>query len=212
MEHKNISIADQIFERLENDILTGIYPRGEILTEIKLSEELGVSRTPIREALHRLEQEKLLEFIPKGAKVIGITIEDIKIIYEMRVRIEGLAAALACENASEEQLNSMKEYLDLQEFYCGKPDTDNIKKMDSSFHDMLYKASGSAHLSHILNELHTKTGKYRKVSVSNQSRAALSVKEHRAILEAILDKDANKAEALTIAHVKNAMNNILSRN
>ena len=83
MEHRSLSIADQVFEKIENDILTNVYEPGEIVTELKLSENLSVSRTPVREALHRLEQERLVEFIPKGVKIVGINLEDIKIIYEM---------------------------------------------------------------------------------------------------------------------------------
>ena len=83
MEHKTLSIADQIFEKLESDILNGNYQRGEVLTESGLSESLGVSRTPVREAIFRLEQEHLIEVIPKGIKVIGISFEDIKIIFDI---------------------------------------------------------------------------------------------------------------------------------
>lgn len=210
MENRHISIADQVFEKIENDILTNVYSSGEIVTELKLSETLSVSRTPVREALHRLEQERLVEFIPKGVKIIGINLEDIKIIYEMRLRIEGLSAKLASEKATEEQIQEMKEVLDLQEFYSNKPDSENIKKMDNKFHELVYKASGSAHLFQILYELHKKTGKYRRVSVSKQSRAKLSLAEHRAILDAIISRDSEKAERLAIEHVKNARDSILN--
>lgn len=211
MENRSLSIADQVFEKIENDILTNVYTPGEVVTELGLSEALSVSRTPVREALHRLEQERLVEFIPKGVKIIGINLEDIKIIYEMRLRIEGLAAKLASERATDAQIKEMKDVLELQEFYCHKPDSDNVKKMDNQFHELVYKASGSAHLYHILYELHKKTGKYRRVSVSNKGRAELSVKEHLAILDAIKNRDSEKAEKLTIEHVKNARDSILSR-
>ena len=78
MEHKMVSIADQVFEELERDILVGTYARDELLTEIKLSEKMGVSRTPIREALRRLDQEHIIEITPTGARVIGITPDDIR--------------------------------------------------------------------------------------------------------------------------------------
>lgn len=91
-EHKSISIADQIFEQLEHDILIGKYQRGEILTELKLCQSLGVSRTPIREALRRLEQEHIIEETSRGAVVIGISREDLFDMYEIRMHVEGLAA------------------------------------------------------------------------------------------------------------------------
>ena len=103
-EHRSISIADQIFEQLERDILSGKYPRGEILSEMRLSTELGVSRTPIREAIRRLEQEHILEECGRGVVVVGISREDMLDMYEIRLQIEGLAAARAAKNISDEQL------------------------------------------------------------------------------------------------------------
>ena len=86
-QFKTTSLADQVFERLENDIIQGAYPRGEILTELRLAEELGVSRTPIREALRRLEQEHLIEVAGKGSKVLGITEDDLMDIMTIRERV-----------------------------------------------------------------------------------------------------------------------------
>ena len=92
-DHKPISIADQVFEKLERDILSGKYPQGEILSELRLSGELGVSRTPIREAIRRLEQERILEDSGHGLVVIGISRQDMLDIYEIRLQLEGLASA-----------------------------------------------------------------------------------------------------------------------
>ena len=94
-DHKPISIADQVFEKLERDILSGKYPQGEILSELRLSGELGVSRTPIREAIRRLEQERILEDSGHGLVVIGISRQDMLDIYEIRLQLEGLAAKRA---------------------------------------------------------------------------------------------------------------------
>ena len=88
---RTASLADQVFEKLEDDIVYGVYKRGEILTELKLAEALGVSRTPIREALRRLEQERMIEDSGKGSIVLGITKEDLLDIMDIRIRIEGLA-------------------------------------------------------------------------------------------------------------------------
>ena len=100
-QFKTVSLADQVFEKLEDDIITGVYPRGEILTELKLVEQLGVSRTPIREALRRLEQERLIRDCSKGSLVLGITAEDLEDIMNIRQRIEGLSAYYATENLTE---------------------------------------------------------------------------------------------------------------
>ena len=99
MEHRSISIADQIFDQLERDILAGKYARGEVMSELGLSKQLGVSRTPIREAIRRLEQEDFLEESGRGAVVVGISREDMEDMYEIRAQIEGLAARRAALNS-----------------------------------------------------------------------------------------------------------------
>ena len=96
-EFKTTSLADQVFEKLENDIIQGVYPKGEILTELKLVEQLGVSRTPIRDALRRLEQERLIADTGKGSVVLGITSEDLLDIMNIREKIEGIAAYYAAK-------------------------------------------------------------------------------------------------------------------
>ncbi len=106
---KTVSLADQVFEKLENDIIVGVYPRGEILTELKLVEQLGVSRTPIREALRRLEQERLIADSGKGSVVLGITEDDLMDIMSMRKHIEGLASYYATKNATPEGLAELKQ-------------------------------------------------------------------------------------------------------
>ena len=211
MEHKMISIADQVFEELERDILSGVYERGEILTEMKLSEQLHVSRTPIREALRRLEQERIIEPTSKGMKVIGISRNDIADICEIRLRLEGLAARWAAERADEAEIRSLKETLDLQEFYTSKQDPDSIKNADSQFHQTIYALCRSHSMQDTLDPLHRKLVKYRRVSVSAQSRAQKSLEEHRAIYEAIAAHDGETAEKLSILHVQNARDSILQR-
>ena len=130
--HKSVSLADQVFERLESDILTGKYQRGEILTEMKLCQELGVSRTPVREALRRLEQEHIIEECAKGMLVLSITAEDAENIYNIRRHIEGLAAAACARQITDEQLQELQDVVELQEFYVQKRDAEKIKAMDLS--------------------------------------------------------------------------------
>ena len=211
IEHKSISLADQVFEHLETDILSGKYQKGEILTESKLSLELGVSRTPIREALRRLEQEHLIEEAPKGVIVVGISDKDLADIFEIRAALEGKAAYLAAQNYTEEQMNIVREALEFQEFYLGKQDPDRIKSMDSRFHETIYKMSGSTIFYDVLMPLHKKILKYRKASVSDSSRAAASVAEHRAIYQALLARDAQLAERLISEHLDNAYKHICKK-
>ena len=209
LEHKNYSLADQVFEKLENDILSGTYPRGEYLTEMRLCQELGVSRTPVREALRRLQQEHILEETSKGLMVLGITREDLQDILELRIRTEGLAAARCAQLITDEQLATLKETLELQEFYLTKQDSDHIKGMDSKFHELIYRYSGSTVICDTLTPLHKKAQRYRKRSVENNSRATQSVEEHRAVYEALAARDPKAAEEAILKHTRNAKEHIM---
>lgn len=211
IEHKTISLADQVFDHLEHDILCGKYQRGEVLTESKLSAKLGVSRTPIREALRRLEQEHIIEESGKGCVVIGISENDLRDIFEIRSRLECIAAARAAAMRTEEQLEELREALELQEFYLTKRDAEQIKQMDNRFHSTIYRLSGSTVFYDTLVPLHKKIQKYRRASLENRSRAAASVAEHRRIFEAIAARDAAAAERYTTEHITNAYNHIIGK-
>lgn len=211
MEHKTISLADQIFEKLEHDILVGEYEKGETLTELKLSETLGVSRTPIREALRRLAQENLIYMSTKGAVVVGLTPEDIEEVYEIRVRIEGYATRLATERATDAQIEELFDMVELQEFYIQKGDADRAMDCDSKFHRLIYKMTGSMPVCTTLSELHKKVVKFRKASIEGGGRAKKSNTEHREIYEAIASRNAELAESLTVKHIANARNNIMQQ-
>ena len=155
-DFRTVTLADQVFERLESDIIQGVYPRGEVLTELKLVEQLNVSRTPIREAL-RLEQEHLIADTGKGSVVLGITAEDLVDIMDIRCRIEGLASFYAAKNVSPEGLARLRHILDLQEFYFEKRDAEHLREMDDQFHDVICDMSGHAVISDTLVPLHRKT-------------------------------------------------------
>ncbi len=210
-QHKTVSLADQVFERLETEILSGKYATGEILTELRLTEDLGVSRTPVREALRRLEQEHIIEMSTKGIIVLGVTDKDIEDIFAVRLQIEGMAAARAALSQNEERKQELREAIELQEYYVGRHDADRIKYMDNRFHELVYRLSGSGVLYDTLLPLHKKTQKFRKVSMQNESRAEQSLREHRAIYDAICAGDAAAAEVAMTAHVKNAMTHMTKR-
>ena len=208
LTHKTVSLADQVFEHIERDILSGKYERGEIVTESKLSAELGVSRTPIREALRRLEQEHLIEESGKGSVVIGISEKDLEDIFLIRKQLECLAASMAAKNHTDEQLAELKETLELQEFYVTKADTEHVKYMDNKFHRILYKLTGSTVFYDTLVPLHRKIQKYRRASLQSKSRATESVLEHRKVYEAIASRDEDLAAKTVLEHIENAYNHI----
>ena len=201
---KHTSLADQVFEKLESDILSGKYARGTIMTEGMISDDLQVSRTPVREALQRLEQEHLVRSVSKGVEILSLTIEDALIIYSFRERIEGLAAAACARNITAEQIDELEELLDLQTFYNNKGDTEKVKTYDSLFHRKLYEFAGSPVYPDILSPLHNKIQKFRKSAISTRSNASNSCAEHREILESIKSGDENKAFDAMSEHIRKA--------
>lgn len=211
LDHKTVSLADQVYEKLETDILSGKYKRGEVLTELKISETLGVSRTPVREALRRLADEHIIEDGPRGSVVLGINNDDLCDIYEIRCLIEGAAAGKAAEIITDAQLEKLEELVDLQEFYSTKQDADRMKKVDNEFHELIYRYSGSNVIYTTLMPLHKKIQKYRKAAVENRIRAEKSVEEHRAVLEALKKRDPALASEKMTEHVKNAYKHIISK-
>lgn len=209
--HRTVSLADRIFDKLEDDILFGRYAKGEILTELRLVEELGVSRTPIREALSRLAQERLIADTGKGSVVLGITAEDLQDILNIRLAVEGLATYYATLNMKEGDLAELRHILELQEYYAGKNDPSHIKEMDDQFHNLICTISGRQVIADTLRPLHKKIQNYRRASMASPARAKAATQEHRAIFNAMAAGDAELAKKLTIEHVQNAKNSILGK-
>ena len=208
---KSTSLAYQVFDKLENDIIQGVYPKGEILTELKLVEQLGVSRTPIREALRRLEQERLIKDSGKGSVVLGITLEDLMDIMDIRQSIEGLAAYYATLNATKDELREMIRISELQDFYYSKQDIDHLRQMDDQFHDAIYRLCKRTVLCDTLRPLHRKTQSYRKLSMEDDLRLARSIREHKAILEAMVSGNAELAKELIEKHIANEKECMIAR-
>ena len=211
VDSKSPSLEEMVFLRLEEEILAGELTRGTSLGEIALSKRLGVSRTPVRGALHRLAEEGLVEILPnRGATVIGINIDDLIDIYRIRERLEGLASALAAKRTTPDEIARLTEALDLAEFYISKNDTEHIKELDTVFHSIIYSASGSRFLAMTLSELHRKIKSYRKRSLAVPGRLTVSTEEHREILKAIERGDAEEADRLTSLHVRRALDNMIT--
>lgn len=212
LESDNSSLRIRVFNAIENAILNGEYKDGESLSELKISNELGVSRTPVREALMQLELEGLVRNIPnKGAVVVGISEKDIEDIYAIRISIEGLAAKLCTQKITDEELKALEKITDLQEFYLMKNDTEQLLKLDGDFHKIIYDSSRSRPLRFMLTNFHNYIRHARDISVQTQGRAEKTVAEHRAILEAIRSRDASLAEKLTAEHIINARENLQSQ-
>lgn len=208
-QFKSTSLADQIFEKLENDIIHGVYPHGEILTELKLVEQLGVSRTPIREALRRLEQERLIEDTGKGSRVVGITRDDVLDIMNIRLHLEGLAAYYATLNITADGIEALAHIVDLQDFYFAKWDVEHLRQVDDEFHEQICLLSKRNVIKDTLLPLHRKTRRYRKIAMEDRERAAKTLREHREIFQAIAARNAQLAMELSTKHIENAKEHML---
>ena len=209
MDYKTVSLSDQVFEHLESNILSGAYQRGQIITELQLCSELGVSRTPIREALRRLFQEHLIEDTPKGTMVLGITPKDFRDMSEIRLRIEELAVRGFVKCADSDGLKALNEAVDFQEFYLARGDVDQLKSLDGRFHDIIYCHCGSMILRDTLVPLHRKIQQYRRASLRSPERALTAVREHKEILQAIVARDTALAVSRMNQHIRNAITRAL---
>ena len=205
------SLRGRVFTKIRDDILNGVYKEHEELKEARIGKELGVSRTPVREALRQLELEGLVQIIPnRGAFVTGISAKDVRDIYMIRSRLEGLCARWACEHITREQLEAMEENVYLAEFHAGKGHMEQMAELDNQFHHTLYRACDSKMLEHLLNDYHEYLLRVRKKALSSIDRGTASNKEHRSIMEAILAGNADLAERLASEHMKNAYANMVS--
>ena len=209
IEYKNVSLADKVYETLEFNILSGKYPIGEIISEKKLSEALGVSRTPIREAMTRLYHENLIKETKNGTVVVGVTVKDVKDLFEVKRKIETIVIRRAIENITDEELCRLKDNLDQQEFYAQKNEPVKVRDLDTEFHDIIYKASRSTVFDSILSPIHHKMMKYRRISLEKAHRIIDSVGEHSDIYNAIAEKNCDKAEKLMLVHIDHAYQNIM---
>lgn len=206
------SLRGRVFNKIRENILNGVYKHNEALRETKISEELGVSRTPVREAIRQLELEGLVTIIPnKGAVVTSIGTRDIEDIYAIRSEIEGLAAKWAAQRMTNEQIESMEELIFLAKFHLEKGHIEQLYDIDNKFHQMLYDLSGSRIMNHLLTDFHHYVQRIRLASLASVERAAKSVEEHEAILQAIIRKDYDEVERLTNEHVKNTKKNLMDK-
>lgn len=208
---QSASLADRVFDHLEAGIYNGTYAPGATLTELRLSKDLGVSRTPVREALRRLSQEHLIQETGKGSLVLGLSPRDVSDIYDIRLGTEGLAARWAARRITPEQLKSLREVTALQSFYLSRGDTEKLKSTDTEFHTLIYAACGSPVLQDILTGLHRKIQIFRQRSLSQESRAAAALREHQAIFQALAAGDADEAERLTVLHIRHAKKHVLQQ-
>lgn len=196
------SLSSKIFNVLREDILDGKYGQGDKLVEVKLAEELGVSRTPVREGLKQLELEGLVENIPnKGFVVKGISSQDVSDILTIRLAIEGIAVEWAIDRMDKDDLEEMKEICELMEFYTLKEDVEKILELNTQFHEVIYKSTKSRYLNLILKDFQQYMKGIRKKSLKSPGRLESAMGEHKEILDAFIKKDKQKAKEVLYKHI-----------
>ena len=209
MSEDNYSLSARVYRSIRSDILSGRYKNGDELKEKSIGDELGVSRTPVREALRQLDLEGLVNIVPnKGAYVEAVTAQDIRDIYEIRALLEGLCARWAAQNISDELMAEMEENIYLTEFHEKKNNSKQVLMLDNRFHEIMYEASGSKELKRILKDYHEYVGRVRSVTLGNSTRAKNSTMEHKQICQAIKEHDADKAEKYANSHIKSTKANM----
>jgi len=203
----NTPLCEKIAETIREYILKGVLKPGDRLTEPKLSEMLGISRTPIREALRILETEGFVEIFPRrGAVVSEITDKDVDDIFALKVKLESLAAKLAVKNLTDEDIKRLKEINDKMEKSAKARNVSNLIKLNAEFHNVFITKSKNSRLEKFLLSLLRQFKRATAYSFTEAGRIYQVLEEHVQIVEAFEERDAEKVEKLVEKHIKNGWN------
>lgn len=204
-------LRELVFEAIREAIISGDLKPGQHLMESELANDLGVSRTRVREALRKLEQEGFVVIIArKGAYVADISLKEIVDVFEIRGALEGLAAELAAERASDEKIEEMERCLVELSAMIEAKDLKRIVEIDSRFHEILYSSSRNERLSQLLSLLREQIHRFRTRTMTHPSRMRVALEEHRRIIEAVAARDGALARRLAQEHIESAENTLMS--
>lgn len=196
-------LRDVVFESLREAILGGQLKPGQRLMEVQLAEQLGVSRTPVREAIRKLELEGLVVMLPrKGAYVANMSLKDIMDVLEIRSSLEGMAAFLAAERINDEDLKHLKEIAG--ELGQNESNIEELLKKDVEFHECIFKATNNKKLHQLINSLWEQVYRFRVSYLSDYDALLNIVEEHKMIVEAIEQGDSELAKKRAIEHIEKA--------
>ncbi|KXZ38888.1 DNA-binding transcriptional regulator, GntR family [Alkalithermobacter thermoalcaliphilus JW-YL-7 = DSM 7308] len=205
-------LREIVFEHIREAILTGKLKPGQRLMEVQLAEQLGVSRTPVRETIRKLELEGLVVMIPrKGAYVADVSLKDIIEVLEIRSALEGLAASLAADRMSDEDIEKLEiisyQFKDSLE----KQNLQQIIEKDVEFHDLIFQSTNNQKLIQMNNSLREQVHRFRITYISDFDTSKDLLKEHKHIVEAIINRDSESAMKYAMHHIENAQNFIIER-
>lgn len=204
-------LRDVVFNTLRQAIIKGDLKPGERLLEIQLADKLGVSRTPVREAIRKLELEGLVTMVPRrGTTVLGITKKHLKDVLEIRSALEELALELACRRVTPEQY---EELVRLEALLEAKQDSDNafeLSDIDEKFHEQIYQATNNPRLIQLLANLREQMYRYRLEYMKAKDKRPRLIQEHQQIIKALKNKDSKAGRKAIYDHIVNQANAILS--
>lgn len=199
-----LPLRDVVFNTLREAILRGDLVPGERLMELQLAAKLGVSRTPIREAIRMLEQEGLAITIPrKGAIVAGMTEKDMQDVLEIREALEELSVQVACDKITDEEVAKLRENMENFETSLKSGDIKRMAEADVEFHDVIYQATDNPKLINMLNNLREQMYRYRVEYLKNPSNHEQLLREHEAIYRGIMEKDKDAVTEMIRKHISN---------
>ena len=206
-----LPLRDVVFNTLRDAILTGKLVPGERLMENQLAEKLGVSRTPVREALRMLELENLVELVPrKGAQVLDMSEKDIVNILEVRSALEGLATSVACKKMTKEDLQQLKNMEVDFEKAVAENNVEHFVDIDEDFHDLIFAATENDKLINIFRNLRIQLYRYRMAQAkNNETSMSTIVAHHRSIIRAIENHDSEEGASIAQGHIKYQTESIL---
>lgn len=203
-------LRELVCENIRQAIIDGTFSPGERLMEIQLADEMGVSRTPVREAIRKLELEGFVVMIPRrGTYVADISIRDITEIYEIRTCLDVLSAGLAAERITDEELEALNRLLVEIGQYIAENNMEKIVEADTAFHDILYQASRNERLRSIINNLREQLTGIRGRSMSYPGRLVETMGEHRALVDSIAARDVERAQNAARVHIENAEHTLM---
>ncbi|MHB8066080.1 MAG: GntR family transcriptional regulator [Ruminiclostridium sp.] len=204
-------LREVIFNSLREAIIIGELRPGERLMEVQLAEKMGVSRTPVREAIRKLELEGLVDMIPrKGAHVAELSVKDIMDVLEVRASLDGLATALAAERITDDELKELRFINGQFSSYIEKENLNGSIKKDAEFHDIIYRASRNDKLQTILNNLREQVQRFRVIYLKDYSSPKNLIKEHNDIFDAVSTRTIESARGFAKTHILNQEATILS--
>jgi DNA-binding GntR family transcriptional regulator len=203
-------LSQKVYRVLKTEIVKGFLEPGTKLFEDKIATQMGVSRTPVREAIQKLAAEGLIKITPNQTLVVTeVSLEDVKEVLQIRGILEGLATRVAAQKITRQEIEELEEIITQMGLYVTKKDLTSYCKLDDEFHNLILHICGNKWIIQIRDNLGNFLYRFRIKSLSVPGRLKCSLEEHQKIMESLKEKNPEKAEQLSKKHMDNTIINIL---